>query len=118
MTAPADSIISKISDNRRIVMTLDAGGTSFRFGAIRGGKPCVETVAIPTRSEDLSQCLRTLVDGFSRVKAVCPEPPVAISFAFPGPADYPNGIIGDLGNLPCFRGGVPLGPILSDAFAL
>jgi glucokinase len=43
---------------------------------------------------------------------------VAISFAFPGPADYPNGIIGDLGNLPCFRGGVALGPMLEEQFGI
>ena len=40
----------------------------------------------------------------------------ALSFAFPGPADYPNGIIGDLKNLPAFRGGVPLGPLLAETF--
>ena len=28
--------------------------------------------------------------------------PVAISFAFPGPADYKNGVIGDLPNFPVF----------------
>jgi glucokinase len=49
---------------------------------------------------------------------MCPYPPVAISFAFPGPADYPRGIIGDLGNLPCFQGGVPLGAILEDEFEI
>jgi len=47
-----------------------------------------------------------------------PEKPVAISFAFPGPADYPNGIIGDLGNFPAFRGGVALGPMLQEKFKL
>ena len=40
----------------------------------------------------------------------------AISFAFPGPADYPKGIIGDLGSLPGFRGGVALGPMLEEIF--
>jgi glucokinase len=40
----------------------------------------------------------------------------AISFCFPGPADYPNGIIGDLQNLPLFRGGVPLKDMLEDHF--
>ena len=43
---------------------------------------------------------------------------MAISFAFPGPADYPAGIIGDLGNLPGFRGGVALGPMLEDRFQI
>jgi glucokinase len=44
------------------------------------------------------------------------EKPAAISFAFPGPAWYKEGIIGDLGNLPAFRGGVPLGPMLAKQF--
>jgi glucokinase len=44
---------------------------------------------------------------------------VAISFAFPGPADYPNGVIGGLGNLPAFKdGGIALGPMLADRFAV
>jgi len=50
------------------------------------------------------------------VKENCPAPPAAISFAFLGPADYPNGIIGDLHNLPGFRGGVALGPMLEEKF--
>ena len=50
------------------------------------------------------------------MKKLLPEPPVAISFAFPGPADYKNGIIGDLPNFPAFRGGVALGPFLQKHF--
>ena len=46
------------------------------------------------------------------------EPPVAISFAFPGPADYKRGIIGDLGNLPSLRGGIALGPMLEAEFGI
>jgi glucokinase len=52
------------------------------------------------------------------VRQTAPAPPAAISFAFPGPADYPRGIIGDLGNLPAFRGGVALGPMLEDRFGV
>jgi glucokinase len=102
----------------RVVMTLDAGGTSFRFSAMRGGKPAVETVVLPAGSDDLKNCLLRLVEGFRRVRQACPEPPAAISFAFPGPADYPRGIIGDLLNLPCFRGGVALGPMLKEEFGV
>ena len=43
---------------------------------------------------------------------------MAISFAFPAPADYPAGIIGDLYNIPGFRGGVPLGPMLEEKFGI
>jgi glucokinase len=66
----------------------------------------------------LKQCLENIVAGFAEVKKKCPRPPVAISFAFPGPADYPAGIIGDLGNLPGFRGGVALGPMLEKKFGI
>ena len=108
----------KPNPDPRIVMTLDAGGTNFRFAAMRGHKPVTETVALPSNGDNLDRCLANIVEGFARVKKQCPKPPVAISFAFPGPADYPNGIIGDLGNLPGFRGGVALGPMLEDKFGI
>ncbi len=102
----------------RIVMTLDAGGTNFRFSAIRGNRPVTETVTMPSNGDNLDLCLANIVEGFSRISRACPQPPAAISFAFPGPADYPNGIIGDLGNLPGFRGGVALGPMLQKNFGI
>jgi glucokinase len=43
---------------------------------------------------------------------------VAISFAFPGPADYSSGIIDNSNNLPAFKGGVPLKSILEEEFGL
>src|SRR6185312_644417 len=102
----------------RIVMTLDAGGTSFRFSAMRENLPVTPTVVLPSNGGDLSACLKNLVDGFAQIKGQCPAPPVAISFAFPGPADYPSGIIGDLPNLPAFRGGIALGPMLEEKFKI
>jgi glucokinase len=99
-------------------MTLDAGGTNFRFSAMRGNKAVTETVAMPANGDNLDRCLANIVEGFTRVKSQCPAPPVAISFAFPGPADYPAGIIGDLGNLPAFCGGIALGPMLADKFGI
>lgn len=107
-----------LAADRRAVLTLDAGGTNFVFGAMRGGADAVEAVRLPSRADDLGLCLGTLVEGFSRVREALEGEPAAISFAFPGPADYPAGVIGDLGNLPCFRGGVPLGPMLSARFGL
>lgn len=102
----------------RIVMTLDAGGTNFRFSAIQANKPVTETIAMPSCGDQLDRCLANIVEGFTRSRRQCPQPPAAISFAFPGPADYPNGIIGDLGNLPAFRGGVALGPMLQEKFGI
>ena len=107
-----------LKSDPRIVMTLDAGGTNFRFSAIRGGEPATETIAMPSDGDNLDQCLTNIVDGFARIRDLCPELPAAISFAFPGPADYPRGIIGDLGNLPGFRGGIALGPMLEDRFSV
>ena len=108
----------KPSADSRIVMTLDAGGTNFRFSGIRGNRPVTRTVVMPSNGDNLDLCLGNIIEGFARIKAACSQAPAAISFAFPGPADYPNGIIGDLGNLPGFRGGVALGPMLEKRFGI
>lgn len=105
-------------NDKRIVLTLDAGGTNFEFSAMQGGKQIVESVRKPSFAYNLKLCLNALVDGFTNIKQQLPEKPVAISFAFPGPADYPNGIIGDLPNLPAFRGGIALGPYLQEKFKI
>lgn len=102
----------------RIVMTLDAGGTNLVFSAIRGGKEIVRPVTLPAAAACLETCLGNLVEGFTQIRRALPEQPVAISFAFPGPADYPAGIIGDLPNFPSFRGGVALGPFLQETFGI
>lgn len=99
-------------------MTLDAGGTNFKFSAVRGNRPAAQPFSVPSNADCLDACLATLLGGFEHVRRSLPSAPVAISFAFPGPADYARGIIGDLGNLPCFRGGVALGPMLESKFGL
>jgi glucokinase len=96
--------------DNRIVMTLDAGGTNFVFSAIQSNEEVVNSIYLPSHADDLQNCLEVLVEGFTKVKSMLTEAPVAISFAFPGPADYVNGIIGDLPNLKAFRGGIALGP--------
>lgn len=106
------------SDNR-IVLTLDAGGTNMVFGAMKGGEYIVEPLNMASNSHDLDLCLKTMVDGFQNIIDRLDSTPVAISFAFPGPADYPNGIIGGyLPNFPSFRDGVALGPFLEDKFGI
>lgn len=108
----------KLQDDARVVMTLDAGGTNFVFGAIRGGEEIVDPVTLPAAGNDLERSVANILEGFSQVEAKLTGNPVAISFAFPGPADYERGVIGDLANLPGYRGGVPLGAILQDRFDL
>ena len=103
----------------RTVITLDAGGTNFVFGAMRGCEYITEPVTYPSNAHDLELCLDTMVKGFHEVIDKLDEKPVAISFAFPGPADYPNGIIGGyLPNFPSFRDGVALGPMLQNEFGI
>ena len=110
--------MSYASDSR-VVLTLDAGGTNFVFSAVQSDREVVEPVTLPSNAHDLKLCLETIVEGFTKVKEKAPLAPVAVSFAFPGPADYPNGIIGGLGNLPAFKqGGVALGPMLEDRFGV
>lgn len=107
-----------IHDNR-IVVTLDAGGTNLVFGAMRACEYISKPITYPSNASDLDLCLDTMVKGFREVIDSLDEAPVAISFAFPGPADYPNGIIGGyLPNFPSFREGVALGPYLQKEFGI
>ena len=108
----------QIYKDKRIVLTLDAGGTNFVFSAMQAGSEIVEPVKLNAHSDNLDKCLTTLVDGFQTVLRKLPTTPSAISFAFPGPADYEQGIIDDLPNLPAFRGGIALGPMLEKKFNL
>ena len=105
-------------NDKRTVLTLDAGGTNFVFSAIRGCREVVTPVRLDAVTDHVDRCLQVLEEGFRQVMQELEEAPVAISFAFPGPADYAAGIIGDLPNFPCFRGGVAMGPFLSEVFHL
>lgn len=105
--------------DNRVVITLDAGGTNLVFGAMQANKFIVEPLTLPSRADDLDKCLATMVEGFQAIIAKLDVQPVAISFAFPGPADYPAGIIGGyLPNFPSFRDGVALGPFLEYKFGI
>ena len=107
------------SYDNRVVITLDAGGTNLVFGAMQANKFIVDPITLPSHAEDLDKCLATMVEGFRQVIDKLETKPVAISFAFPGPADYPNGIIGGyLPNFPSFREGVALGPFLEAKFGI
>jgi glucokinase len=64
------------------------------------------------------RCLEEIVSGFEQLRASCAQPPSAISFAFPGPANYSEGIIQPLANLPAFDRPVALGPMLEEHFGI
>lgn len=107
------------SFDNRIVLTLDAGGTNFVFSAIQANKSIVTPVHRKAVADNAEACLKCLADGFREVIAqLGNQQPVAISFAFPGPADYAAGVIGDLPNFPGFRGGVAMAAYLKDEFGI
>lgn len=99
------------------VLTLDAGGTNFVFSAIRDFKEVTTPVRLAANADNLDQCLRNVVSGFEQVAHAVGSFD-AISFAFPGPADYDLGIIGNLPNFTAFNGDVPLGPMLREYFGV
>jgi len=114
-----DPAMDALRNDQRVVLVLDAGGTGLRFDAIQGGRALlVEPPTLPSFGDDLARCLAQIRDGFAATHAATGRRAVALSLAFPGPADYRRGIIGDLPNLTGFRGGVPLGPMLAAAFGL
>lgn len=102
-------------DTKSIIFVLDAGGTGFKFSAVQDYKEIIEPFTIKTASDTLEEQLNKIIEGFHRTEELCGKP-AAISFCFPGPADYTNGIIGDLANLPLFRGGVALKDMLENEF--
>lgn len=106
-------------DDPRVVLVADAGGTTFRFNAVRGGRELLATALVrPSYGDDLARSLGQLVEGFAAAHAATGQQAVALSLGFPGPADYAHGVIGDLPNLRGYRGGVPLGPMLAARFGL
>ena len=106
-------------NDNRVVITLDAGGTNFVFGAVCGNRYILDPITMPSHADRLDACLETMVEGFQQQIDRLDYLPAAISFAFPGPADYPNGIIGGyLPNFPSFRDGVALKAFLEDKFGL
>ena len=112
--------MGKYKNDARVVLTLDAGGNSLRFNAMRGEEFILDTITLPSNANDLDLCLQSMVTGFKTVINLLGDvKPEAISFAFPGPADYPAGIIGGfLPNFPSFRDGVALGPYLKEVFGI
>ncbi|TWT97835.1 N-acetylglucosamine repressor [Botrimarina colliarenosi] len=110
--------MSSAAADKPLVLTLDAGGTNFSFAALRGGKRVSGPYVLPSEANNLKKSLANLYTGFERVAAGAGGQVAAISFAFPGPADYAGGVIYNMGNLPAYADGVPLGDLLSERFGV
>ncbi len=103
-------------NSNNTVLVLDAGGTNLVFKAVSEGIILPETVTLPAHSDTLEDLLKKIINGFKKINETARNEAVAISFCFPGPADYENGIIGNLENMPLFRGGVALKKMLENEF--
>ena len=108
---PGNQDFNNVS-NKPTILTLDAGGTNFVFSAMRDRKVLVEPITRPAQAHNLDLCIKELVSGFENIRSQLDHCPHAVSFAFPGPADYDHGIIGNLPNFAAFNGDVPLAAIL------
>ncbi len=106
------------TNNNKIILTLDAGGTNFVFSAIQANVAIVDPTRLPAEAHDQEKCIANIITGFEKIMDLIDGKASAISFAFPGPADYSSGIIGNLPNFDAFNGNTPLGPILEDKFGL
>ena len=106
------------ASDKPLVLTLDAGGTNFSFAALREGRRVAGPYVLPSEANDLKRSLANLYAGFEHVATEAGGGAAAISFAFPGPADYANGVIYNIGNLPAYADGVPLGDILGERFGV
>ena len=100
------------------ILTLDAGGTNLVFNAVDTNNRITASTVLTATSNNLNEFLEKLVSGFKTINQETDKKAKAISFCFPGPADYKKGIIGDLVNLPFFKGGVPLKDILENEFKI
>lgn len=99
-----------------LILSVDAGGTNFVFSALQHGKTIGDSIHKPSHADNLDKSLNTIIQGFTELQKQHNTQISAISFAFPGPSDFTHGVIGDLGNLPAYRGGVALGPLLEKTF--
>ena len=101
-----------------VILTLDAGGTNFVFTAIKANKEMGAPIILDAQPDSMESCTHCIIQGFELLMQGINEPIAAISFAFPGPADYKLGIIGNLPNFPGINGDFPLKNILETHFNL
>ena len=51
-------------NNSPIIFILDAGGTGFKFSAVRNGQEIIEPFTIPSAAPTLEEVLMKLINGF------------------------------------------------------
>lgn len=101
-----------------VILSLDAGGSNFVFSALNATGPIMQPLRREVNPYELNRCLEDITAGFAQIQADCGRKVKAISFAFPGPANYREGVIGPLANIPAFASPVALGAYLEERFQL
>ena len=72
----------KYDKDKRVVMTLDAGGTNFVFSAIQANKEIIEPIILPANAGNLTSILKIIIKGFEQVISILKNKTDAISFVF------------------------------------
>lgn len=108
----------KSVNSNNTVLTLDAGGTNFIFSAVNESGILETSIQLPASTSNQDACTQTIIEGFESLVNQISFPIVAISFAFPGPSDYENGIIGNLPNFSGLNGNYPLKMLLEKHFKI
>ena len=54
--------------DKRIILTLDAGGTNFVFSAIQDNKSIAEPIQLPAEPHDLDKCIGNIINGFRQLE--------------------------------------------------
>ena len=67
-------------NNSPIIFILDAGGTGFKFSAVRDGREIIEPFTIPSAAPTLEEVLLKLINGFHECEMHCGAKAAAISF--------------------------------------
>ena len=65
----------KYDNDKRTVLTLDAGGTGLVFSAMQGYQEIVDPIRIDSVTDDIGLCLDAIEGGFKTVRDRLPSPP-------------------------------------------
>lgn len=108
------------NNKETVVLTMDGGGTNLVFAAVADEYRIIDRfkISIAKKRHNLNAILKSIISGFARLMEGLEFKPAAISLGFPGPIDAKKGIVGDLDNLPAFRGGVAMTDMLEEYFHL
>lgn len=66
--------------DERVVLTLDAGGTYFRFSATCANCRAGPVITEQSCAGSLSECLQSITTGLKAVRGAAPQPPVRDQF--------------------------------------